>query len=410
MSDLHASVAPSLKRMLPEKEFIALFALMMSLTALSMDAVLPAFPDIARDLQISHYQYTQWIVSGLIFGMVFGEMTFGPLSDAIGRRKSILLGVSIYMLGSIIAMTAQTLPILLLGRVIQGIGVAGPKIASRALIRDLYKGPAMARIMSFVMVIFILVPMLAPWFGQKVMLLGSWRWVFVAFLVQASIASIWLLLRQAETLPKEQRQPLHLGRLLRDGKSIALRVDVMAYTAIAGCIFSGMMLYLSISQSIFQDIYHTGTDFPLYFALMSCGAGLASFTNGNLVMRLGMRLLVTVALSLMALVALVMLLAALFHQGVPPFWLFLLLGMLVFFCQGLLFGNINAMAMEPLGKTAGLGASMISSFSSLLAVVLSTLVGLFYHHSVTPLASGFLLFSSLSLGLLWLAKRYPSRE
>ncbi|MGO3408158.1 multidrug effflux MFS transporter [Marinomonas sp.] len=410
MSSSETSALTSLKKRLPEKEFIVLFALMTSLTALTMDAVLPAFPSITDAFNIADYHQTQWIVTGLVFGMVFGEIIFGPLSDAIGRRKTILIGISVYALGTVIAMTAQSLPILLLGRVIQGIGVAGPKIASRALIRDLYKGAAMARIMSYVMVIFIFVPMLAPWFGQKVMLLGGWRWIFVAFLIQATVATLWLILRQQETLPKAQRQPLQPARLIRDALGIFKRIDVMCYIGITGCVFSGLLLYLSIAQSIFQDIYGTGDNFPLYFALLSCGAGVASFTNGSFVMRLGMALLVKSALCLLAGTALVMLASALLHQGVPPLWLFLALGILVFFCQGVLFGNINAMAMEPLGRTAGLGAAIVSASSSLIGVVFSSLVGLFYHDSVTPLACGFLIFSSTSLVLLFIARRYPSAE
>ncbi|REG82371.1 multidrug effflux MFS transporter [Marinomonas pollencensis] len=410
MSTPETSPLNSLAKRLPEKEFIALFALMMSLTALSMDAVLPAFPDITQAFLVTDYHQTQWIVTGLVFGMVFGEIIFGPLSDAIGRRKTILIGVGIYALGTVMAMTAQSLPMLLLGRVVQGIGVAGPKIASRALIRDLYKGAAMARIMSYVMVIFILVPMLAPWFGQKVMLLGGWRWIFVAFLVQATIATLWFVLRQGETLAKQQRQPFRPSRLIRDARNIFQRIDVVCYIAITGCVFSGMLLYLSIAQSIFQDIYGTGEDFPLYFALLSCGAGVASFTNGNIVMRLGMALLVKAALILLATTSVVMLTSALVHQGVPPLWLFLTLGVLVFFCQGLLFGNINAMAMEPLGRTAGLGAAIVSASSSLIGVMLSSLVGLFYADSVTPLACGFLIFSSTSLVLLHIAKRFPSEK
>ena len=158
------SISPAIDRSikrLPEKELVALFALMMSLTALSMDSMLPAFPYIAEALAIEDYQKTQWIVSALIFGMVFGEIVFGPLSDAIGRKKSILIGICIYIVGSLVALSASSLTEFLIGRMIQGFGVAGPKIASRALIRDMYKGAAMARIMSFVMMVFILVPLLA---------------------------------------------------------------------------------------------------------------------------------------------------------------------------------------------------------------------------------------------------------
>lgn len=395
---------------LSEREFIALFALMMSLTALSMDAVLPAFRDIANDFAISDTKQLQWMVSALIGGMVFGELLFGPLSDAIGRKKSILIGVGVYIAGSIVAMNADSLSTLLLGRFIQGFGVSGPKIASRALVRDLHKGASMARIMSYVMVIFILVPMLAPSFGQLILLIGSWRWIFGALILQALIASLWLIIRQPETLLSEARTPLRFGQLKRDALSILARKEVLCYAAMAGLTFGGLMLYLGLSQSIFQDLYHVGDAFPLYFALMACGAGAASFTNGRIVVRLGMQRLVNFALRLKCCVALCLLVVSLASDGIPPMWLFLSLGTVIFFSMGLLFGNVNAMAMEPLGKTAGLGASLVSSISSLIAVVMSVVVGAFYDFSVNVLALGFVMFASAALFLLHQANRIKAAK
>ena len=398
------------KKQLPEKEFIVLFAILTSLTALSIDAMLPAFPDISRDLNIQDYQHTQWIISALIFGMMFGEIIFGPLSDAIGRKSSILLGVGIYLVGTIMALCADSLWMLLAGRVVQGFGVAGPKIASRALIRDLYQGSAMARIMSYVMVIFILVPMLAPAFGQLIMQLGHWRWIFAALMIQALIASLWLICRQEETLPKDRRLPLEVSRLINSAKFILSRKDVVAYTGIAGLIFGGLMLYLSIAQSIFQDIYQLGDNFPLYFAMVASGSGLANLLNARIVQRVGMKPCVAFALILMFSTAGLLSLLSMWYSGVPPFWLFMVLGIAMFACLGMVFGNINALAMEPLGKVAGLAAAMISSASSLVAIVAATLMGQFYHFTVTPLAFGFLIFSGLGYLLLRYARHYQHDE
>ena len=393
-------VAKKQVKRLPEKEFIALFALMMSLTALSMDSMLPAFPNIAQALAIEDYQQTQWIVSVMIFGMVFGEIFFGPLSDAIGRKKSVLLGIGIYIVGSIIALSASSIEVFLIGRMVQGFGVAGPKIASRALVRDLYKGAAMARIMSFVMMVFILVPLLAPSIGQLVMQVADWRWIFVLLITQASIAAIWLMLRQSETLLEENRIPLNRKRLIADVRIIVGHRDVMAFTVLLGCIFGGLMLHISTAQSIFQDVYQTGDRFPLYFAMLAIGSSVISFSNGKIVQRVGMLRCVIAALSVLLATSFILLLSTLYFDGVPPFGLFMGLGMIMFSCFGMVFGNVNAMAMEPLGKMAGLGSSVISSLSSFIAIVLSTLVGLFYHFTVTPLASGFVLFSVLALLML----------
>lgn len=401
--------SPTPMTRLPEKELVALFALMMSLTALSMDAILPAFAHIADSLTIVDYQQTQWFISAMILGMVFGELFFGPLSDAIGRKKSILLGIGVYIIGSVIAVSASSLEVFLIGRMIQGFGVAGPKIASRALIRDLYKGAAMARIMSFVMMVFLLVPMLAPSIGQLVMQVADWRWIFALLIVQAFVAGTWLLFRQPETLLKENRIVLSRKRLAADIKKIFSYRDVMAFTVLLGSIFGALMMYISTAQSLFQDVYNTGDRFPVYFAIMAIGASAINFFNAKIVQRVGMLRCVQSALGVLLTTSSVLLVVTLVFDGVPPFTLFMGLGVIMFSCFGMIFGNVNAMAMEPLGNVAGLASSLISSLSSLLAIVLATFVGQFYHASVTPLASGFVGFSLLALIMLLYGHRVRER-
>lgn len=404
-SPLKARSSKKLPETLPEKEFIALFALMISLSALSVDSMLPAFPHIAESLAVDDYQKTQWIVSVMIFGMAFGEILFGPLSDAIGRKKSILIGVGIYIVGTLIAVFATSLSVFLVGRFIQGLGVSGPKIASRALIRDLYTGSAMARIMSFITMFFILVPLLAPSIGQLVIEVANWRWIFTLLIVQALIAALWLIIRQPETLSIANRTPLNRKRLLIAAKTIVMRRDVMALTLLLGSIFAGMMLYISTAQSIFQDVYQTGDKFPLYFAMLAAGIAIVSFSNGKMVQRVGMFRCVLTALTVLFIASSSLLICALFYNGVPPFPLFMALGMVMISCVGMVFGNVNAMAMEPLGKTAGLGASIISSLSSLFAIILSVVVGQFYHFTITPFAGGFMVFSMMALGMLFISRK-----
>ncbi len=406
MSDHTPLVIDKPIKRLPEKELVALFALMMSLTALSMDSMLPAFPYIAEALTIKDYQKTQWIVSALIFGMVFGEIVFGPVSDAIGRKKSILIGIGIYIVGSLIALFASSLTMFLIGRMIQGFGVAGPKIASRALIRDMYKGAAMARIMSFVMMVFILVPLLAPTVGQLIIQVANWHWIFALLIAQATIAAVWFMTRQPETLSKENRIPINRVRLMTDIGIILKRRDVLAFTVLLGSMFAGLMLYISTAQSIFQDIYQTGDRFPFFFAMFAIGISFVNFYNAKIVQRVGMLRCVTSALKVLITMSFLLLVSAFYFDGVPPFVLFMGLGMVMFSCLGMVFGNVNAMAMEPLGKMAGLGASLISSLSSLLAILLSTFVGQFYHSTVIPLASGFVMFSVLALIMLKYGNRF----
>ncbi|WP_419905183.1 multidrug effflux MFS transporter [Kiloniella sp.] len=363
-------------------EFIILFALLTSITALSIDAMLPALPQISESLYISDPLDSQLIISLFIFGMVFGELFIGPISDAIGRKGAILMGIGIYVIGTLVAMTAPSFEILILGRIIQGIGASGPKIATRALIRDQYEGAAMARIMSFIMVIFIMIPMIAPAFGQLVLAIAEWRYIFFSFLVLSCSTGLWLMVRQPETLKPENRIPLSprnlmisTGRILKHGK-------VMCYSVSGGMIFGALLVYVSTSQSIFEDLYGVVDNFPLYFAVLASSVALSSLINSQLVMRFGMHRMVVAALCGMIFFTGTLFLFSLPYQGVPPFSIFMINGFFIFLWIGILFGNINAMAMQSLGKMAGLGASVIASISSLVAVAVSVSAGRLYDETV----------------------------
>jgi DHA1 family bicyclomycin/chloramphenicol resistance-like MFS transporter len=396
---------PVTKPPLSLPEFVALFSLTTSLTALSIDAMLPALRDMGQALAVAEPNNTQLVVTMFIFGMVFGEIFFGPLSDALGRKRAILIGLALFGVGAVVAMTAESLEQVLLGRIIQGIGCAGPKIASRALIRDQYEGPAMARILSFIFMVFILVPMLAPALGQLVLTVADWRAIFFVFLIIAAIVALWLGLRQPETLEPARRIRFSLPNLLVNGALILRHGKVMAYTFAAGFLFGALLLYVSTAQAMFFDLYGIDETFPLYFAIIALGIGIASYFNSQLVMRYGMHRLAVIALSGLVLFSATLLAVALTCDGVPPFGAFMTLCFLAFCCNGLLFGNINAMAMQSLGRVAGLGASMIASVSSLAAVVISVALGRFYDMTVFPLAVGFLLAGVVSLGLVLAAHR-----
>jgi MFS transporter, DHA1 family, multidrug resistance protein len=399
-----AASAPA-KPALSTPEFVALFSLTTSLIALSIDTILPAQRAIGHALAVADANDTQLIVTLFIFGMVFGELLFGPISDAIGRKRAILLGLAIYAVGSVVAMTAGSLEQILVGRVIQGIGVSGPKIASRALVRDQFEGNAMARIMSFIMMVFILVPMLAPALGQAILAVADWRAIFIVFLFLAAVVAVWLQLRQPETLAPARRIPFSFATILANGRLITRHPKVMAYTFAAGFIFGALLLYLSIAQAIFLDLYHVGDRFALYFAFLALGIGVASFSNSQLVHRYGMHRLAVCALAGLALTSAALLAVAKAYGGVPPLPLFMALGFVTFFCCGLLFGNVNALGMQSLGRVAGLGASVMSSVSSLVAVVLSVVAGRFYDQTVMPLAAGFLVAGVAALVLVLAANR-----
>ncbi len=386
-------------------EFVALMALMTSLVALSIDAMLPALSQIGADLAIDDPRKTHLIVSLFFIGMAFGQLYYGPLSDDKGRRYAIISGLIVFAAGSLVCMVAESLEVMLVGRVIQAFGVSGPRIAALAVIRDKYEGEAMARVMSFIMMVFILVPMLAPSFGQAILWLLSWRHIYSSFLIFGLLVGIWFFIRQPETLPKEKRLPFSWSQLWQSSKFILSHKLVMFYTLSAGIIFGAFLAYISSSQTLFQQIYQTGELFPAYFALLAFSIGLASFINGHLVMRLGMRTLCTWALTGWLVFSLLLSILCLLHDGIPPFWQFVTVLFCAFFCIGVLFGNVNAMAMQPLGNVAGLGAAIIGSLSSLIAVPTAVFIGIFIQSTITPIALGFLGFGLLSALFYWRANK-----
>lgn len=388
------------------KEFIALFAALMALTALSIDILLPAFPAIQNDFGVQDGRDLQLLITVFIFGMVFGELIFGPLSDERGRKPALLIGLCLYIIGTIMAVWAETFASLLIARCLQGLGVAGPKIASRALIRDLYQGDAMARVMSFILMVFIFVPMLAPAVGQGVLLLAGWRWIFTGLFVFAVIVGLWFSLRQPETLCEQQRVPIRVATLWSSIRLLITHPHVMGYTVLSGLLFGAVLLYLGIAQSIFHDIYGVGTLFPLYFAGLSLGIGMASFTNARWVMRIGAIQVTRWALWVLAIASSLLLLSCFFQSGVPSFFYFLLLCFFILFGCGLLFGNVNALAMQDVGEIAGVAASVMAALSSFIAVCFSLLMGRFYDMTLYTLAIAFMLVALCGLSIVSRLRRF----
>jgi len=370
-------------------EFVILVALIISLVALSIDAMLPALPEIATDLGVEDINDSQFVISVFFAGMALGQMFFGPLSDSVGRRPAILSGFVVFAVGCVLAIVAADFEQMLWGRFLQGIGAAGPRIVSIALVRDQYKGREMARVMSFVMTVFILVPVFAPAVGQLILSLADWRFIFVMFLGLALVIGIWFWKRQPETLTKERRIVFSLAQLILDTTAI-LRIRVaLGYTLTMGLIFGAFIGYLSSSQQIFQVQYQLNQLFPLYFGILACSVGCASLVNARLVMRFGMSRLSRFALFVIGFLSLPFFLLALIYDGHPNLYLLMFYLLIVFFFFGILFGNLNALAMEPLGHIAGLGSAVVGSLSTFISVALGAIVAYAYDNTVLPLVLGF---------------------
>ncbi|MBL4805769.1 MAG: multidrug effflux MFS transporter [Rhodobacteraceae bacterium] len=386
-------------------EFIILVALLSSLIALSTDAMLPAMPEISRDLGLADVNRVQLIISVFILGTGVGQLFFGPLADYKGRKTAISTGLLIFIAGSVICIYSESFTVMLIGRLIQGLGVAGPRTASVAMVRDLYSGRDMARVMSFVMGVFILVPAVAPAVGQGVIYLSGWREIFLVFILLAVIAFVWLGLRQPETNPVENRSPFSFANLIAAAKSVFSNRATMLYTGAAGLIFGSFVAYLGTAQQIFTEVFGVGEKFPAYFAAMALSIGAASFFNAKLVMNYGMRAVCRTAFLSVAGISTTYFVLVLLVPAAQNLTMFMIWGMASFFCVGMVFGNLNSLAMEPMGKVAGVAAALIGFGSTLISVAVGTPVGQLYSGNILPLIGAFALFTSISFMLLLLAGR-----
>lgn len=390
-------------------EFVSLVSMMMALTALSIDAMLPALAQIGDELSVQDPNHRQLVISMIFLGLAVGQLFFGPLSDSTGRKLAIYAGFALYMAGALLSMLAPVFPVLLAGRLLQGIGASSPRSVTLALVRDQYEGRAMARVMSFVMTVFIIVPMIAPTLGQAILLFASWRAIFGVFVLLTLILFIWLGLRQPETLPPDRRAPFSWRRIAAALGEILKNRMALGYTVTAGLVSGAFVGYLNSSQQIFQEQYALGELFPITFAVIASAVGLASLSNARLVMRFGMRFLVRRALQTIVALAGVAILVAVWTEGHPPLAFFMAYLMLSFFCVGILFGNMNALAMRPLGHIAGIGAAVVGSLSTFLSTALGTFVGQSYNGTVIPLILGLGLLSGLSLLVVrWADARLPT--
>jgi DHA1 family bicyclomycin/chloramphenicol resistance-like MFS transporter len=374
---------------------------MVSIVALATDIMLPALDVIGQDLGVADPNKAQLVISSLFLGFAIGQLLVGPISDSFGRKPVIYISYIVFAAGCILSMFADSFSIMLVGRVLQGLGAAGPRIVTIAIVRDGCEGRAMARIMSIVMSIFIIVPAIAPAIGQGVIVLSGWRGTFGLLLALAIVTYIWFALRQPETLAISDRRKFSLINIFSGVIEIFRSRIATGFTIAAGLIFGAFLGYLNSAQQIFQIAYQTGVYFALYFGIAAIAIGIASAVNARLVIRLGMRFLAHRAISGVTIVSILFLIPVVYYSGTPPFVLFMIWLVLTFFGMGVLFGNLNALAMEPLGHMAGLGAAFVGSLSTFISLPLGWVIGDSFDGSVLPLVAG---FAVMGLGSLVVMK------
>ena len=387
---------------LSQPEFIVLMAMHFAMVAFSVDTMLPALTEIGQSLTPHAPNRAQYIITAFVLGMGLGTLVMGPLSDHFGRKPVILVSAAIYVLGALLAWRAETLELIIAARVLQGLGAAGPRTVGLAMVRDLYAGREMARIMSFMMLVFSLVPAMAPLVGALIIDIWSWRAIYLAFVGFALITATWLGLRQVETLPRGARRPLSAGRISAGIREVLGNRVVMVTVAVQSLSIGMLFAVLVSTQPIFDLHFHRGEAFPRWFAIIALIAATASILNARLVVRLGMRKMVFTALA--AQVVLSGTMALVTGLGLWPDGLYFA-GYItwttsIFFMTGMTLGNLNALALEPMGHIAGLAASLISSISTVAGVLLAAPIGLAFDGTPLPLAISVFSFAVVAAVLM----------
>lgn len=397
--DKTATLAPAAARRMPLPEFIALMAAISAVTALSIDAMLPAFPEMAADLGLVNENRIQLVLAAFAWGMGMGTVFAGPITDWLGRKRAITWGFGLYIVAAIGCALAPSLEWLLVGRFVMGLGASAPRIAGVALIRDLYAGREMARIVSFVMMVFMIVPAMAPIMGEWIMHASGWRGIFYAFVLFGLAAMLWLNLRQPETLPPERRRPLTARSVVGGIREVLSERQIVLCAMAMTLGFGQMFSMLMSAKQLFTETYGQGDNFTKWFALMAVLGACGTFANARLVMRLGMRRIVNWTYGMQAVSAALML--VLVKGGLLPDWaqfpVFFIWASGLMGVAGLTFGNLNAIAMQYKGNIAGTTASVISAISTFFGAMIAAVAGLSYDGTVVPLALASMLCSGAAL-------------
>lgn len=377
-------------------EFIALMASLMSIVALAIDALLPALDLIGFSIGTTRSSDNQLLITMIFLGLGIGPLLFGPISDSLGRKPIVYMGFALFIIASMICIYSESLFWMVTGRILQGVGLSAPRTISIAMVRDTYRGDFMARIMSFITVVFILVPVIAPALGKFVLDHYNWQAIFYIQLIFSVLVSWWFWKRQPETLPVEKRLKF-TGHMFIDGlKELFKFKRTIAYTLISGLVTGSFMVYLSASQQIFHDQYGLKDEFPLIFAGLSIAIGSATFLNGTLVLRYGMQRIINTAILVYFFISLLYIILF-YNASNPDISVLLAFFGMQFFAIGFLFGNLRAMAMEPIGHIAGIGAAITGFISTIMAVPISIYIGTFIDETALPLFIGFSICSFLSV-------------
>lgn len=380
-----------------------LLASVMALNPIAIGVLLPALPLLGADLGISAANEQQFVVGSYAFGMGLGTLFFGPLSDRFGRRAPLLAGLALYVVSALAAAFSPTFEFLLACRLVQGFGAAATMVITTSAVRDNFSGAAMARVMSLVFMVFMVVPMIAPAIGQLILLIAPWQGILFFSVILAGIVGAAVFTWLPESLPASQRRPLSV-RSIRDAfVAVCSNRLSMGYTLAGMVLFGGMFAFISSAQQVYSVTYPIGPWFALAFAIHGSVMAIANLLNASIVRRFGMRGISHAGVIAYVVFATTILLLSLVMP--IPLWLFLTLFGAMMFMQGLAGSNMNSLAMEPLGRVAGTASSVFAFAQNAGSAVIGTIIGQQFDGTIRPLAAGFFCMGAAALLLILFAER-----
>jgi DHA1 family bicyclomycin/chloramphenicol resistance-like MFS transporter len=397
---------PSYRPTAGPRELTWLLALSMALAALGIDLMLPAFDEIRAgfDMAPGSTDVTA-LVTTYFLGLAIGQVAYGPIADRFGRRTAMNVGYAVYAGGALLTAVSPTFGLVLVSRFVWGLGAAGPRVVTLAVVRDQFEGQRMSRAMSSIMAVFILVPIVAPALGSGIVAVSSWRWVFGVCVLAAVAIGLWAL-RLPETLRPEHRiERLALAPVLRSARSVLTNRQTVCYLLAMSFLFGGFTSYLGSSENIITETFDLEDAFPLVFGGLAAAMGIAMLANGRVVMRLGTIPLAHGALLVYVVLATAYAGLAAATGGEPPFWLFLIGTGALLCCHALLIPNLNTIAMAPMAAIAGVASSVVGAIETAGAALLGRVLDQAFDGTIRPLAYGFLGYGLVALGLVLVAER-----
>ncbi|EJF94975.1 multidrug effflux MFS transporter [Bartonella tamiae] len=392
----------SVKARLGYIEFVIMIAVLMATNAIAIDIMLPAMGEIKRSLNVTGVNDHHYIIFCYLVGFGFSQVFLGPISDRFGRRIPIIISLILYSIASAACAFAPSFAGLLVLRAIQGVGAAATRVLTVSIVRDIYDGRKMAEVMSIVMMVFMIVPIIAPATGQAIMIFEHWQLIFLFMAVAGVIITFWVYFRLPETL--YEKRPLTFSSVGTGLWVVISNRAALCYTLAFSVLLGSLFAALNTAEQIYNGIYGLGVWFPLAFATVATFQALSAFLNARFVGKYGMRRISHVLLMIFCFASFIWFIWSIIAGGNIPFVFYMILFTIIMFSFGGMGANFNSLAMEPLGKVAGTASSVFGFLQTVLGAGLGFIIGQQFNGSTIPIAAGFFILGSVAVILVLIAE------